>query len=142
VDDPALGGRLPLDAQVVEIAGVPQRIEVAFQGRLIVNVAGAGEHAGLDSVRRDSAVPVNLDRSNHVVLLCRTRACKNEYRQEKTDRCGTTAGPASQQRRGSYLKMARNDENLSQGLMKAQLYGTHRLVRNRATRSSSQRWLT
>src|SRR5450756_414652 len=40
VDDPAFGGGLPLDAQIVEVAGVPQGIKVALQGRLVVNVTG------------------------------------------------------------------------------------------------------
>ena len=62
----------------------------------------------------NSPVAVDLDVNNHV-FLGRTRACEEEDCEEETYRRSTTAGPASQERRGSYLKMARNDENLSTG---------------------------
>ena len=50
-----------LDAQVVEITGVPQGVEVAFQRRLVVDVAGLGEHAGTNGVGRDAAIAVDHD---------------------------------------------------------------------------------
>ena len=67
VNDPALGRLLALDAQVVKVAGVPQGIEVALQRRLVVNIAGAGEHAGADGVGRDAAVAVDDDLFDHVL---------------------------------------------------------------------------
>ncbi|MGA3315890.1 MAG: hypothetical protein ABSC64_05560 [Candidatus Korobacteraceae bacterium] len=43
-------------------------------------------------------------------LLRRTCGGKKDASEKKTDRRGTAARPASEAGRGSYLKMARNDE--------------------------------
>ena len=88
---------LAFDTQVVEISGVPQRIEVPFQRRLVVNVTGAGEHAGLDGVSRDPPVAMDNNFDYHIVLLCRAGAREKKKRQDKANhRYGTTAGPANQ----------------------------------------------
>jgi len=137
VNDPALGGWFPLNAQIIEIAGIPQRVEVTFQRRLIVNITRPGKHALLDGVSRDPPVAVDDNLDNHVALLSRAHACEQENREDKANRSGTAAGPANQRPRESYLKMARNDANLNSRLMKAQLYGTHATRRNPATSSSS-----
>jgi hypothetical protein len=43
-------------------------------------------------------------------LLRRARPCKNDEGEKKADCRGPVARPACEQDRGSYLKMARNDE--------------------------------
>jgi len=48
-------------------------------------------------------------------LLPRACACEKDESEKKTDRCGTVACPAGERNRGSYLKMARNDETSVQG---------------------------
>ena len=96
VDDPALGGGLALNAQIVKISGVPQRVEVPFQGCLVVNIPGPGEHAGFDGLRRDAPVAADGNLDDHVVLLCRAGARKDEKSEDKAYRDSTTAGPANQ----------------------------------------------
>ncbi len=109
MDDPALGGGLALNSQIVKIASVPERVKVAFQGGLVVNVTGLGEHAGADGLSRNSAIALDLDGLDHA-LLRHAGAGKEKESEKDTDRRGTAAGPADEQDRGSYLKMARNDE--------------------------------
>ena len=61
VEDPALGALLALKADVLKVAGVPESVEVAFEGGLVVDVAGLAEDAGLDRVGGDAAVAVDDD---------------------------------------------------------------------------------
>ena len=42
MNQPSLGGLLAFEADIFEISRVPQRIEVALDGRLIVNIARRG----------------------------------------------------------------------------------------------------
>ena len=109
VDDPAFGGGLPLDAQIVEVAGVPQGIKVALQGRLVVNVTGLGEHSCPNGFRRNPAIAMDNDALDHA-LLRRAPPGKKDEGEKKADHRGPVARPASEQDHGSYLKMARNDE--------------------------------
>ena len=48
VEDDALLRVFALDAQVLEVAGVPEGVEVAFDRDWIVGVPDMGEHAGED----------------------------------------------------------------------------------------------
>ena len=68
VNQPALGRLFPLNAHVVEVAGVPKRVEVAFQGLLVINVARPGEHTGANGVRRNPAIAVDDDVHDHFLL--------------------------------------------------------------------------
>ena len=68
MDDPALGRLFAFDSQIVEIAGVPQGIEVPFQGLLVIHVARLGEHAGTNGFRRNPAVAMDHDTFHHVLL--------------------------------------------------------------------------
>src|SRR6266568_7202866 len=59
VNNPALGALFALNTEVVEIACVPERIEVALHARGIVHISRPGKHAGTDGVRRNAAIAVN-----------------------------------------------------------------------------------
>src|SRR5215475_10128864 len=59
VDAPAFGRLFPFEADILEIGGIPERIEVAFQSSGVINVARLGVNAGLDRFRRNAAVAVN-----------------------------------------------------------------------------------
>ncbi len=56
VEDDALFRVLALDAQVLEVAGVPERVEIALDGDRIVGIAGVGEHPGQDGFLGDAPV--------------------------------------------------------------------------------------
>ena len=45
---------------VFEVAGIPERVEVAFQGGRVVNVSSFGKNAGADRVGGNAPVPVTL----------------------------------------------------------------------------------
>src|SRR5579871_588838 len=68
MNDPALLALLPLEAQVIEVAGVPQGVKVAFQRRLIVDIACTGKDVGANGVLGDAAVAMNLDVFDQVLL--------------------------------------------------------------------------
>ena len=85
VDAPALGRLLALEADVFKVAGVPQRVEVAFQGGFVVDVAGAGEDAGLDGFGGNAAVAVDLD-LDYQILLAQTRRAQQENDQNSRQR--------------------------------------------------------
>ena len=71
VQDDALGGVFALEAQVVEVAGVPQRGEVAVDRERINRIPRLEEHARLDRVARNAAVAVTLDAGEQRRLLLR-----------------------------------------------------------------------
>jgi hypothetical protein len=75
------------------------------------------------------------------LLLSDAAARQKNESEDDTNRFGEVDRPANKKRRRSYLKMARNDENLSTGLMKAQLYGTVLLIENTSARDCCERWL-
>ena len=65
---PALGSLLPLEADVFEISGIPERVEIAFQGCRIVGITGAGKDARLDGFSGDLAVAGDLDIREDILL--------------------------------------------------------------------------
>ena len=71
----------------------------------------------------------DLLRSRPAAAPAQSAEQKEEEREEDLIAVAQQRGPAEQQSRRSYLKMARNDDNLSNRLMKAQLYGTGALLR-------------
>ena len=83
MNDPALGGLFTLNAQVVEVTGIPQGVEVPFEGLLVVNVALPGEHAGANGVGRDASVAVNDDAHDHLLLGPR-RGCNADDCEQET----------------------------------------------------------
>ena len=66
VKDDALLGVLALNAQILEIAGVPERVEVALDRNRIVSIAGMGEHPGQDGFLGDAPVADDADLVNRV----------------------------------------------------------------------------
>jgi hypothetical protein len=56
VEDDALLRVLALDAQVLEVRGIPERVEVALDGDRIVGVAGVGKEARQDGLLGDAPV--------------------------------------------------------------------------------------
>jgi hypothetical protein len=81
-EPPAFGRLFAQKLDVLEISRVPQRIEVAFQRSLIVNIAGLGEDAGEDSVFGDAAISDHIDFGNDVALRPRFGA-RHEYQQSE-----------------------------------------------------------
>jgi hypothetical protein len=71
VKNDALLGVLALDAQILEIARVPERVEVALDGNRIVSIAGMGEHPGQDGFLGDAPVADDPDLVNRVRCLGR-----------------------------------------------------------------------
>ena len=82
---PAFGCLLALDTNVFEVAGVPQGIEVALQGGLIVNVAFLGEDSGFYGVYRNATVPLYDDSGNDVFLSPEWTSCQKKTQQEPED---------------------------------------------------------
>ena len=68
VEDPTLGGLVALEANVFEIAGVPQRVEIALQGGGVIDVADAGKNARLYGFDRNAAVAVDADADDQISL--------------------------------------------------------------------------
>ena len=68
VDDPALGILFALKTDVLKVAGVPECVEVTFDGGGVVDVSGFAEDASLDGVGRNATVAVHLDGDDEVLL--------------------------------------------------------------------------
>ena len=69
-----------LDAEVFEVAGVPERVEVALDGERIVGVADAAEQAGKDGFLGDAPVADDADLGDD--LLLRPRRDREEAAKE------------------------------------------------------------
>jgi hypothetical protein len=78
MDTPAFGTLFALDANVLEVSGVPQRVEVALQSGFIVNIARPREDAGANSIRRNAAVTVDQYFLNDTAFLSPQQRTKQE----------------------------------------------------------------
>jgi hypothetical protein len=90
VEDPAFVALLALEADVFEVAGVPESVEVALEGGGVVDVANFAEDAGSDGVSGDAAVAVDLDADDEVSLA--ESGCDDE---EDCDQAHKDGNPAS-----------------------------------------------
>src|SRR5689334_22738780 len=72
VDDHAFLRVFALEADVVEVACIPERIEVAFQRLRIVNVARPGKHASSDGIGGYASLAVNVDLGNKRLLRAKS----------------------------------------------------------------------
>ena len=79
----ALGTFFALDAQIVKITGVPERVEVTLQPGFIVRVAGLGKDTSANGIRGDAAVAVDHDLLHHVLLRLQEGCQKCKKRQQK-----------------------------------------------------------
>src|SRR5215475_4586216 len=79
VDAPTFGGLLTLEADVLEVSCVPERIEVALQTGGVVDVARFGVNPSLDRLRGNAAVAVDYDFGDHVLLGPTPWAKKDQY---------------------------------------------------------------
>src|SRR6185437_8267306 len=68
VDDPAFLAGLALEAQIIEVTGIPQGVEIAFQGGLVINVARPGKYVRPDSLAGNAAIAVNFNIFDDVLL--------------------------------------------------------------------------
>ena len=66
VKNDALLGVFALDAQILEIARVPERVEVALDRNRIICIAGMGEHPGQDGFLGDAPVADDTDLVNRI----------------------------------------------------------------------------
>ena len=80
--DPAFGGSLALKANVLEIPGVPQRVEVALDCRLVINIARAAENMGTHTLGGDAAVSVYLNPADNVGLLLLGQQHRRQHKKE------------------------------------------------------------
>jgi hypothetical protein len=75
---PAFGRLFFLEPDVLEIPGIPQRVEVPIEGSFVVDVTGPGEDSAADGVRRNSPVAVDHDLGNDFLLAPTRRPKKNQ----------------------------------------------------------------
>jgi hypothetical protein len=64
-----------LNANIFEVAGVPQRVEITLHGQRIVRLADLAEHPRLHCVLRDAARTDDVD-ANHCLLTLRCRCLR------------------------------------------------------------------
>jgi len=69
MQDPAFGGGFALKANVFEVAGIPQRVEIALDRRLVIDIPRAREDVGTDGFCGNATVPVDLNGAHDVGLL-------------------------------------------------------------------------
>ena len=81
VEDPTFGVLFALEADVLKVAGIPESVEVAFDGRSVVDVADLAEDAGLNRLSRDAAVAMDADADDEV-LLANNRDRQQQKRQQ------------------------------------------------------------
>ena len=66
--NPTLGGLFTLDADVLEIAGIPMGIKVALDSGLVVDITRAGEDASTNCFGRDAAIASNVNVRDDILL--------------------------------------------------------------------------
>ena len=82
VDPPAFGGLLALEPDILEITGIPQGVKVAIEGRLVIDIAGAGENSPSNRLRRNPPISMDYDLRDDF-LLSPTRRTQNQKEQAK-----------------------------------------------------------
>ena len=95
VQDDALGSVLALDAHILEVAGVPQRVEVALHGQRVVGIVDVAEHAGQNCFLGDRRLPITRI---WVTICCwahAENAQRGSKRRRKTAACGELNGANS-----------------------------------------------
>src|SRR5438067_1205258 len=80
--DPAFGGSLALKANVLEIPGVPEGVEVALDSRLVINIARAAENMGTYAFCGDAAVSMYLNPADNVGLLLLGQQHRRQHKKE------------------------------------------------------------
>jgi hypothetical protein len=81
-------------ANVFEVSGIPQRVEVAFEGGRIVNVSGMSEDSGFNSFGGDAAIATDVNSGYHVLLPYRPgteQEKSQEEAQQRTLSCEATS---------------------------------------------------
>ncbi len=68
VENDALGGILPRDLQILEVSGVPERVEVALDGRRIVGISRVGKQPRQDGLSGNAAVADHPDLGHYARL--------------------------------------------------------------------------
>ena len=68
VENDALGGILPRDLQILEVSGVPERVEVALDGRRIVGISGVGKQPRQHRLSGNAAVTDHPDLGHNTRL--------------------------------------------------------------------------
>jgi hypothetical protein len=71
MQDPAFGCGLALEANVFEIAGIPQRIEVSLYCSLVVDIPRTREDVCADGFCGNATVSVDLNSAHDIRLLLR-----------------------------------------------------------------------
>src|SRR5579862_8393591 len=84
MDDPALGGLLALETDIFKVSSVPQGVEVAFQRRFVIDVAGVGENSGFDGFCRNAAIAMGNYLDNQI-LLPDSPSAKQEKRHHQAE---------------------------------------------------------
>ena len=83
VEDDAFIRVFAFDAQVLEVAGVPEGVEIALNGDRIVNITRMCEHAGEDGFLGNTAVADDPDGIDGLRLLGQSGACRKDEKQHQ-----------------------------------------------------------
>ncbi len=68
VENNALGGILPRNLQILEVSGVPERVEVALDGRRIVGISGVGKQPRQHRLSGNAAIADHSDLGHNTRL--------------------------------------------------------------------------
>ena len=68
MDDPAFGSLLALKANVLKVSGIPERVEIALEGRLVIDIAGVSKDSGANGIGGNTAIAVNLNADDEVLF--------------------------------------------------------------------------
>src|SRR5262249_44310911 len=74
MNTPSLGRLFALKTDVLEVSRVPERVEVAFQARRLVNIPWKGENAGADGFSGNAPVAMDQYFGDDILLRGGSRA--------------------------------------------------------------------
>ena len=68
VENDAIRGIFPLDLEILEVSGIPERVKIALDRRSVVRIALVGEKPGEDRLLGDAAVADDPNLPDDVLL--------------------------------------------------------------------------
>ena len=95
VQNPTLGTLFALEADVLKVAGIPECVEIAFDGGGIIDVTGLGENAGADGIGRNTPIAVHDDADNELLLAKNGSGEKQEHKPAENPVPSRTTPPNS-----------------------------------------------
>src|SRR6266404_108643 len=83
VQNPAFGSGFTLNANVLEVVCIPERVEVALDSSRVVDVSGTSEDVGANCLGGNAAVAVDLDSADDIGLLLGEKTASNAQHKQK-----------------------------------------------------------